>query len=635
MARPAADPALLEARGSYRKNPQRHPDAEGEKAREEKLRLRDYTGIAKRYAEDVVAGRIPNCKWVKLACQRHLDQLARESDPTYPYRFDEMKARMFCGRMEQFPHIKGKWARRRELLFLQPWQCFITVVPFGWVRKLPGPLPGTYLNGIEAAVARALNPELRELRQFRKIYLRIPRKNAKSTWAAAVGNVMLVADDEHGAEVYSGATSEKQANEVFNPAKLMLSRSPKLLDKYGVEIWAKAIVRPEDNSKFWPIIGKPGDGASPSCSIHDEYHEHDSSDQVDSMQTGMGSREQPMLIIITTAGTNLASPCHEEDEMAKKVLEGVLKDDELFTVLYGIDEATKDEKGDDWSDPAVLVKANPNIGVSVDRGFLEQQQRNAVLNPAVQNRFRTKHLDEWCGASVAGINMHSWKKAADPTLKLEAFRGEEAMFILDLASKIDICAFMQLFRRRITEQWHYYIFGKFYLPEATIAETKVNQQAYRKWVAQGFLTATEGAEIDFDRVGTDVEELAKQFQVLEIPYDPWRATQLAHQLQKKGAVVVEVGQTAKNMGEAFDELGAALKGGRFHHDGNPVLEWMASNTKAVPVTKGLTVPGKDKNKQEQKIDGIVATVMGMGRWLARDPGGGLDDYLSDPVVVQG
>jgi phage terminase large subunit-like protein len=591
MGRPRTDRARLEARGAYRKDPQRGRDPEEEEelpddaVKNPEPRV-DFAAVGEQYAKEVVSGAIVVGKYARLACERHLKDLDRQREPDYPFSFDVEAANLFCARAERYPHIKGKWASRKQRLELAPWQSFVLCAAFGWKRKKDG------------------------LRRFREIYLEVPRKNAKSTLAAAIGINMLLDDGEHGAEVYSGATSEKQAWEVFGPAKLMLDKCPELRRAYGLEVWSKSLVKNEDNSRFWPLIGKPGDGASPSCSIHDEYHEHLSSDQIDTMQTGMGAREQPMLVIITTSGTNLASPCYDKHAEAKKVLDGVFENDQLFTSIYSIDE------NDDWADPSAIKKANPNLGISVDEEFLLAQQRQAVLNPSYQNRFKTKHLDVWCAASVAGINMHAWKLCADPGLSIEEFKGEESWFILDLASKLDICDYVKLFRRRLGDQYHYYAFCKHYLPEDTIEEAKANQQAYRKWVAQGHIFATDGAEIDFDLIREHVKADSKLFQVREVVYDPWRATQLAHQLAKDGARVVEVGQTAKNLGEAFDELNSAIKAGRFHHTGDPVLEWMASNTVAREVVKGLTVPSKEKGKPDQKIDGIVAIVMGIGRALS-------------------
>lgn len=600
MARPKTDPALLKARGAYRRHPEREKRRRKGKGREARGPRRDYGKLIAGYVTDVISGKVPACKWVKLACRRHVRDLKRSARKSYPFIFDVKAAAKTLARMERFPHIKGRWAARGERIRLEPWQCFVLGSLFGWRRRRD------------------------KLRRFREVYIEVPRKNTKSTMAALVGLEMFLDDGEHGAEVYAGATSEKQAHEVFGPAKLMLERSPKIRDAAGAEVWAKSLVKPEDHSRFWPLIGKPGDGASPSCAIVDEYHEHQSSDLLDTMVSGMGAREHALLLVITTAGTDLASPCFDKHREVQKLLEGTIENDELFAIIYGIDD------GDDWASPKALRKANPNLGVSVDEDFLLAQQRQAVLNPAYQNRFRTKHLDEWCGASVAGINMRHWQLAADPALAIEQFAGEQAVFSLDLASKVDICAFVQIFKRTEEGAENYYAFGRYYLPEDTIDEARVNQMLYRKWVAQGHLVATDGAEIDFDQIREEVKAYAVRFQVREVVYDPWRATQLAHQLAKDGATVVEMPQTPKNMGVAFDELLSALKAGRFHHDGNPVLEWMASNVIARNAMKGVVVPGKDK--PEQKIDGIVAIVMAIARAMVGEPQAKESVYLHRGVL---
>lgn len=568
----------------------------------------DYAARLQAYAEDVTQGRAPACKALKLACQRHLNDLKRAQQPDYPYYWDLDAANRICSFAELFPHVKGRWGKAAgdgKLLRLQGWQIFTLGVPFGWKRRD------------------------NHRRRFREIYACIPRKNGKSILSAVVGIYMLIADDEHGAEVYSGATTEKQAWEVFGPARQMLLKSPDVMQDAGVEVGARSIVRLDDLSKFQPVIGKPGDGASPSCAIIDEFHEHQTSDLYDTMNTGMGAREQPMVVIITTSGTQLASPCHIKHQQAEKVLNGVLENDELFAIIFTIDE----DSGDDWASPEVLRKANPNYGVSVDPDYLAAQQRQAVLSPEYQNRFKTKHLNIWCSASIAGINLASWRAATDAGLRIEEFAGQPYFAILDLASRVDICAYVKLFVKWVDGQRHYYPFPRFFLPEQTIEEDRPNQQAYRGWVQRGFLTATPGAEIDFDEIGDVVTEDATKYQCLEVVYDPWRATQLAQQLTKRGATTVEYPQTAKFMGDAYDELLSAIKGGRFHHDGNPVMTWMAANVIQRPAAKGVVVPGKDK--RENKIDGIVAVTMGVGRALAATEGdmSGFMGWVQNAVTV--
>lgn len=551
---------------------------------------------ANKYARDVVAGKVAACKWVRLACKRHLDDLAKSKDKAYPYYFDADAGEKACAFIQLLPHSKGKWARDGQRLILSPWQCFITAVPYGWKRRK------------------------NDMRRFREIYAEIPRKNGKSQYGAGVGLYMFCADDEYGAEIYSGATTEKQAWEVFGPARIMMQKTPGLMRAAGIEVWAKALALPSDGSKFEPVIGKPGDGSSPSCALIDEFHEHDTPDLIDTMQTGMGAREQPMTVIITTAGYNLGGPCFDKHTEAKRMLEGVIENDELFAIIFSIDTEPYQWNGeevpaDDWAAPASLKKANPNFGVSVDEDYLLSQQRRAVINPIEQNRFKTKHLNVWCSARNAWMNLQQWQLCADPHLTLDEFAGEPCWIVLDLASKNDICAFVILFRRKIAGADHYYAFGRYYLPEDAI-EDSPNSALYRKWVAQGHLIETDGAEIDFDVIREDVKPFASRFQVQEVAYDPWRATQLAHQLMKDGATVVEYRQTVQNMSPPMKEVLAAVKAGRFHHDDNPVLNWMISNVVAKEDAKENIYPRKDR--PEMKIDGPVALIMGVGRMLASE-----------------
>jgi phage terminase large subunit-like protein len=533
------------------------------------------------YARAVLGGGVPACKWVQRACARHLDDLKAARAKGYPYYFDADAAERACEFIELLPHTKGKWAKRGELIHLEAWECFILACVFGWKRRKNG------------------------MRRFRELYAELPRKNGKSQFGAGIGLYMLIADDEAGAEVYSGATTEKQAWEVFGPARQMIERTPGLRQAAGIEVWAKSLARPLDGSKMEPIIGKPGDGSSPSCALIDEFHEHDTPDMLDTMQTGMGAREQPLIVIITTAGYNLAGPCYDKHLEVTKMLDGLVENDDLFGIIYTIDE------DDDWADPRVLAKANPNFGVSVDGDFLAAQQRSATLNPIEQNRFKTKHLNVWCSARNAWMNMQQWAMCAEQGLTIDEFAGEECWAVLDLASKNDICVYMRLFKRQMNGQDHYYAFGRYYLPEDAIEENKTNQALYRKWVIQGHLIATEGAEIDFDIIREDVRADSSRFRIVEAVYDPWRATQLAHQLAKDGATVVEYRQTVQNMTGGMKEVMAAVKSCRFHHDGNPVLAWMMSNVVAKEDAKENIYPRKDK--PEQKIDGPVAIIMGVGR----------------------
>jgi phage terminase large subunit-like protein len=273
---------------------------------------------AHQYCVNILNGTIPACRWVRLACKRHLDDLEASAQEAYPYRYDEAKANRVCKFIELLPHVSGKWAAAKELIKLEPWQCFIVCSIFGWLKKATGK------------------------RRFTTAYVCIPRKNAKSTLAASIAIFCLVFDGEYGAQCFSGSSSEYGAHKVFDPAMEMVRRTPVLQSKFGVQLAAKTISVPTTNSKFECLIGKPGDGGSPSCAIIDEFHEHDSPLLFDTMITGAASREQPLAFVIMTAGSSLAGPCHQHQGDMEKTLDGVLDNPNWFSVIYTIDADVAD-----------------------------------------------------------------------------------------------------------------------------------------------------------------------------------------------------------------------------------------------------------------------------------------------------
>ena len=386
-----------------------------------------FGDIATRYAEDIVFGRLPSSKFHRLACQRHLDDLARAELGGWAYAWNPeltdyegrqyRPAERICKFVQLLPHIKGDWAARRQRIKLEPPQVFVLASIFGWINTAT------------------------EKRRYREADVFIPRKNAKSTLAAGIGLYMLAADGEYGAEVYSGATSQDQAMEVFRPALLMARATPGYISRYGVTPNASNLSVVSNNSKFEPIIGKPGDGASPSCAIVDEYHEHKTPDLYDTMKTGMGARSQPLLLVITTAGSDISGPCYLHQVELQKILEGLLENDQRFGIIFGLDD------GDDPFDEASLEKSNPLLGISINREFLIAQLRDAKADPRKQNIFKTKHHNIWVGAASPWLNLVNLQASADPTLRLENFAGESCVVGLDLASKSDIASATFLFRR--------------------------------------------------------------------------------------------------------------------------------------------------------------------------------------------
>lgn len=553
--------------------------------------MRDYTSIAAEYVRSVLDGRRPACKWERLACERHARDLERQyAQPDWPYRFnpeliDATTGRAYrpgdriCRFAELMPHIKGDWAARGERIRLEPWQVFALMSVFGWVHAGTGK------------------------RRFRKADLYVPRKNSKSTLAAIIGLYMLAVDNEFGAEVYSGATSRDQAFEVFRPALLMARVCSEFRARYGVAANASNLSVLATNSKFEPVIGKPGDGASPSCSIVDEYHEHKTAELYDTMWTGMGARSQALQLVITTAGDNIGGPCYAHQVELQKILERAIEDDTRWGIVYTIDA------NDDWTSPEALLKANPNLGVSVNEEFLLLSRRQAIVDARKQAVFRTKHLNVWVNAASPWINLESFQRCADQTLNREQFRGETDFVGLDLASKSDIASRADLFRRLIDDEWHYYLITQNWLPSATV--TKPENGHYQAWVEQGYLIETPGNMINLKQIQESVEQDAELHVIGEIAMDAWGSREIAPSLQEGGHIVVDVPMTTRHLSEPMKLIAALIDAGRFHHDGNLATTWMFSNVEVFHDRNDNIFPRK--GSPEKKIDAAVATIIAMSR----------------------
>jgi phage terminase large subunit-like protein len=561
-----------------------------------------YAARAKRYASKVVSGKILTSKLIKQACQRHLDDLERQKDADFPYKFDVSKAHRICHFAEGMVHIKGKWASvpkgQLPFIHLEDWQCFFLGVPFGWVRKSD------------------------QLRRFREIYAEIPRKNAKSTIGAVIGLFMAFDDDEQGAEVFAGATSMDQAYAVFRPAWLMVRNNPDFqahfkLQLGGTEANPGNIYQPSTGSYFKPIIGKPGDGDSPHCAIVDEYHEHITPVMYDAMKTGMGARSQPMRVVITTAGVDTSGPCYDKHQEAVKILEKTLDNPEMFTMIFGIDAAAEgDIEGDDWTDFRVWQKANPNYGVSVLEDYLRGQLRDAMQRPSQQNINRTKHLNEWLNAGIAWMNMAKWDRCKDEKMHLESFATREAWMAFDLANKIDIASLVYVFR--LGDGFAF--FAKHYLCEDTIKLPENSH--YRKWRDMGWLTQTDGARTDFRRIEDDIKDASKMFSVQSLAFDPREASYIISSIQGWASFeCMEINQGPQLMSEPMKEMEAAIYAGQLKHCGDPVLTWMMGNVIKKEGRGGGDVkyyyPTKQNNKN--KIDGIVAGIMAIRQALTSEP----------------
>jgi phage terminase large subunit-like protein len=535
---------------------------------------RNYCQIGLHYAERVVAGEIVACELVKLACQRQINDLARLD---WDFTFDKDRGNHICWFLENLPHIKGRWKTRN--IELEPWQCFILTTIFGWIDA----------DGF---------------RRYKKCYVEIPRKNGKSCLAAGVALYLLCADGEPGAEIYSAAVTRDQAKICWETAQKMVQREREMQHFYGVEPLAHSIAVERNAAAFKPLSRDADslEGLNPHGAIIDELYAHKTREIFDVLNQATGSRRQPLLFCITTAGDNRVGVCFEQHEYVSQILHGRHSDERYWGVIYSVD------KDDDWVSEASARKANPNYGVSVLADDIEMICKQAQRSAEAQNAYLTKRLNIWTSTGTAFFNMLAWhNRCKQSEYTLEDFYGERCYVSLDLASKVDIAVKLMLFRRDDKR----YVFCKYYVPESALDRGNPNYDYYAGWVNAGRITTTPGNVIDFEFIEADLLEDRSNFQVVEVPFDPFQATELSTRMLKEGMPMIEVGATVRNFSEPMKSLDGMILEGTIKHDGDPVLGWMIGNVYAKRDAKDNVYPRKVRN--ENKIDGAVALLMALNR----------------------
>jgi len=525
------------------------------------------------FVEAVLSGKLAAPETVKQACARY-----RADFDNPKFIFDEFAADAAVHNIERFKHPKGRW--QGKPVVLENWQCFVVCNLFGWKRRAT------------------------KLRRFRRGYLRVPRKNGKTMLAILIALVMFGPDMEPGAEVYLGATGQDQADELlFYPAKFIVEQSPEYKKHFGVEVRAKSLVIPANFSKFRSVIRKPPDGSNPHCAIVDEYHLHDDSSQVDTFDTGMGAREEPLMLITTTAGSNLSGPCKEYDDDCLDLLEGKFEHDSRFVMIYALD------KDDSWEDLESWLKVNPNAGLTVDVEFLQDQLAEARRNPSKQNELRTKHANEWVGAATTWLNILLWQRQSKPSL-FEKFRDCPCYGGVDLATRNDANAVSLIFKN---EDGEYFQYIRLYVPEGAVRKNP----KYKTFVNSGEMIVTPGEATDQARIEEDILAMQEEFDVRGWGFDPYQGAYIMRRCYEQGLEVVEYGNTVKNISPPMKEVEALVEEGTFYNDGNAAMTWMVGNVVCFVDVKDNIFPRKqNRHDKKSKIDGPVSMFMGVGMWLA-------------------
>lgn len=595
-----ADAGARQHRGAQARIQALAPAAPDLDVRDDDLReiAGEFPNVAEalQYVRDILGGRIPSCSWVRMACERHERDVARIESKEWPYTFDARKAERALRVIQMFREIRGPRAGKR--FRFAPWQKFLVGSTFGWVDKSTG------------------------VRRFRYVFLAVPRGNGKSSLAATIALYMLALDREGGAEVYAAAVTRDQARIVFNLAQHMARQDVAFRSKYGVEIAAHVITQPATASIFRPLSRDANalDGLNVHLAVMDELAAHKSREIHDVLVTASGKRAQPLLLSITTAGNNQSGIGYEQWRYAQRVLAQETNDESFLGVVYTIDDS------DDWQDPEAWAKANPNWGTSVNPATVATLAHRASQIASQQNAFKQKHLNLWTNAAVAWMNLTAWDACADPHLSENDFKGEQCVVGLDLAAKVDLAARVKVFARTVDEVVHYYVFAQFYLPEATVMDGR--NASYGTWQAQNWITCTPGEVIDFDRIEADVLQDATNHQILDVAYDPWQALKLASELSQRDIPVIEYRPTVANFSPAMKEIDALVRQRRLHHDGNPVLRWNIASCEVAEDFKGNIYPRKDRDNPQQKIDGLVALLMAMGRRMVLE-----SETTSEPTLT--
>jgi len=509
------------------------------------------------------------------------------------FYFDRKAAQVAVAFFEKLlVHSKGEWAG--QPFVLEEWQREEIIRPlFGWKRRSDG------------------------TRRYRMAYIEVPRKNGKSTLAAGIGLLLLYADGEPGAEVYSAAADRDQASIVFDEAKRMVESSGPLARIS--DVYKRVILVPGTGSVYRVLSADAftKHGLNAHGVIFDELHAQPTRDLWDVLNTSTGARRQPLVVAITTAGFDRESICWEQHEYARQVLAGVIEDPTFFAYV-----AAANEK-DDWLDEAVWRKANPNLGISVKLDYLSNEARRASLTPAYQNTFRRLHLNQWTQQETRWLPLEAWD-ACDLPVNVRLLEGAPCYGGLDLASSSDLASFLLTFPPEPGEEELFAWLPFFWIPRENMMErARKDRVPYDAWVRDGLITATEGNVIDYGYIVRDIEALGERFNIKEIAFDRWGAFQVSQALEGAGFTMVGFGQGFASMSAPTKDLLRLILDGKLVHGGHRVLRWMADNMVVSTDAAGNVKPNKAKSRE--KIDGIVAGVMGLDRALRHQAAGSVYD----------
>jgi phage terminase large subunit-like protein len=534
---------------------------------------------AEKYIAGVLSGKIVTSKLVKQACERHQRDLA--DGHLRNLKFSPKQANRPIEFIQKFcHHSQGEWAG--QIVVLAPWQCAMLHILYGWRWADTG------------------------YRRFKFAYVELAKGNGKSFLASATGLIELIGSGEAGAEVYSVATKRDQARIVFSEAERMVASSPAL--KSRIKSYRDNLHILGTASKFQPLSSDEDslDGPRPQCLIADELHAwgFNARKLWDVLSNALGKRRSPLFLVITTAGSGELTLCGQQHEYCVKVLNQIHEDDSWFAWVAGLDV------DDDYLDEKNWVKANPNLGVSVNIKELREAVNKAKGDPASLNGVLRLRLGIWTQSSVAYFPMDEWAKC-NAAIDLESLKNQPCFGGLDLSTTTDIAAFVLLFPPW-GDRTKWVVLPHFFLPEDNIEKRcKKDRVPYDVWKRQGLFNLTSGNVVDYDAIRLKIKELSTIYDLREIAYDPWNAQETATWLQDHGFIVSPLRQGFPSLAGPTKRALELVLTHELDHLDNPVLRWMASNTVVDMDATGSVKP--DKSKSTEKIDGISALICALSR----------------------
>lgn len=527
--------------------------------------------VVDRYCEDVLTDKIPSGINLKNAVKRYLE------DRKNGWDFKEDKIAKVVKFIHKLKHFTGKYAGK--CFNLEPWQVFIISNLYGFYNK----------DGS---------------RRFQTAYLEMGRKNGKTAFVAALALYSLISDDEAAAEILLAANSKEQAAIAFGIVKAFahgFDPVEKIVKRYRNDIILK------NQPAFIKTLAADADkldGYNCYVGIVDEYHSAPNSQVRDVIRSSQGMRVNPMLLTITTAGFDKSLPCYELRTVASEIAAGVKKDDSFFGLIFSMDEK------DDWKNPDLWIKANPNLNVTVNRDFIEKQVQQAINSPNDEVGVKTKNLNIWCDTSTTWIPdqyiVNSTKK-----LRKEDFAGEDCCVGVDLSANVDLTAVSYLFVRDDI----YYFITDYYIPRETLsARVHADKELYKNWVGNKYLKVTAGNVTDYDYITRDLVAMDERSSIEKLFYDKFNATQWAIQCTDQGLKLEPYGQSIGNFNTCTRSFERLMLGGKIVLDDNPITRYCLRNVELRFDFNGNCKPNKINEKK--KIDGVISMLQALAAYTS-------------------